>query len=232
MSRNNELVLLILPSPKTVFLKWLDIAFTGPYIKAVLFSVLRIIVGFSLGVIIGFALGVFTHSVSVADTVLSPLIKVIRAVPVVAISILLFLFFSNDVLPIWIVCLMVTPLIWQSVHDSLSSPDVSLMEMARMFHLTKPQVFFNIKLPMMIPSLMSTAVSSLGLAWKSGLAAEVICLPDISLGTKLWQSKGNVEFDEVYAVTLTVVILSLIIEMLFKALYRRLLLKNGGSSDD
>ena len=79
---------------------------------------------------------------------------------------------------------------------------------------------------------MSTAVSSLGLAWKSGLAAEVICLPDISLGTKLWQSKGNVEFDEVYAVTLTVVILSLIIEMLFKALYRRLLLKNGGSSDD
>lgn len=216
MSRDNELMVLILPPPGTVFEKWLDIAFTKPYVEAVLGSLVRIFGGFLLGLITGIGMGVVTHLWRVADWFLSPMVKVIRAVPVIAISILLFLFFKSDTLPVCIVCLMVMPIIWQTVYDGLKSPDNKLSEMAKVFEFGKLKTFFYIKVPSVLSPLLSSAVSALGLGFKSGIAAEVICLPKKSLGTSLWQSKGSVDFAEVYVVTLTVVILSLIIEFLLK----------------
>ncbi len=229
VSHDNELMLLILPGPKAVFEKWLAIAFTKPYLTAVGNSLARIIAGFVLGVLAGTLLGIATHCSKTADIVLSPIIKIIRAVPVVAISILLFLFFKSNTLPICIVCLMVMPVIWQTVYDGLNTPDQKLMEMAKVFDLSRTKTFFYIKVPCLSYSLMSSAVNALGLAWKSGIAAEVICLPKNSLGSALWQSKGSIEFDQVYAVTLTVVILSIVIEFLLKLSVKLILKKAGGT---
>ncbi len=216
MSRDNELMLLILPSPFTVVQRWLEVAFTRPYLEAVWGSFSRIFSGFLLGTVLGGAFGVLTHLLWVADLIFSPMLKVIRAVPVIAISILLFLFFESEALPVCIVCLMVMPLIWQTVYDGLNNPDRQLLEMARVYKLGRFKTFWFVKLPKVLPMLLSSAVSALGLGFKSGIAAEVISLPKKALGTTLWQSKGNVDFTEIYVVTLTVVILSLIIEFLLK----------------
>jgi len=217
VSRDNELLLLILPGPITVFKKWIEIAFTTPFLKATFLTLARIFLGFFLGVIFGFLLGVVTHISKLVYSLLSPILKMIRAVPVVAIIILMYLFFTSTTLPILIVCLMVMPLVWQTVFDGLNNVDIKLLEMANAFNLSSVKTFFNIKLPHILPSLFSSCINALGLAWKSGVAAEVICLPDISLGSLLWQGKGAVNYDEVYAVTLTVIFLSLVIEILLKS---------------
>ncbi|MBO5912907.1 MAG: ABC transporter permease subunit, partial [Clostridia bacterium] len=83
------------------------------------------------------------------------------------------------------------------------------------------KVFLYIKLPSMLPSLLTATVNALGLAWKSGIAAEVICEPNVGLGTILIEGKGMIDFSSVYAVTLTVVILSLIIEVALKSAARK-----------
>lgn len=232
VSRNNELLLLILPSPFTVFKKWTEIAFTAPFIKAELLTLARVFSGFVLGAIIGFALGIVTHISKLIYSLLSPILKIIRAVPVVAIIILMYLFFESSTLPILIVCLMVLPLVWQTVHDGLENTDKRLLEMARVYNLPKSKTLSKVKLPHIIPNLITACVNALGLAWKSGVAAEVICLPKTSLGTLLWQGKGSVNFDEVYAVTLTVVFFSIIIEFALKFICRRYLARNGGVTND
>ena len=228
VSKDNELMLLILPGPKAVFDKWLKIAFTKPYLDAVGKSLVRIMTGFLIGVGAGVVLGVLTHWSKVFDLFLSPAVKVIRAVPVIAISILLLLFFKSDNLPVCVVCLMVTPIIWQTVYDGLANPLKNLSEMADVFNLSKTKRFLYIKVPSVLPALISSCVSALGLAWKSGVAAEVISLPKKSLGTMLWRSKGNVDFDEVCAITLTIVILSIVIEFVLKKIVELALKKAGG----
>lgn len=232
VSRNNELLLLILPSPFTVFKKWVNIAFTMPFIKSEATTLIRIFTGFIIGCVSGFFIGVTTHISSLAYSLLSPILKIIRAVPVVAIIILMYLFFNSSTLPVLIVCLMVLPIIWQTVHDGLNNTDKSILEMAHVFNLSKLKVFTKIKLPAITPSLITACVNALGLAWKSGVAAEVICLPEKSIGSMLWQSKGNVNYDEVYALTLTVILLSIVIEYLLKFLCNKYLLKNGGMPND
>lgn len=232
VSRDNELLLLILPSPFTVLKKWTEIAFTTPFVTAELLTLSRIFVGFIIGIISGFVVGILTHISGLLYSLLSPVLKIIRAVPVVAIIILMYLFFENSTLPILIVCLMVLPLIWQTVYDGLNNTDKGLLEMSEVFNLSKIKTLIRVKLPSIIPNLITACVNALGLAWKSGVAAEVICLPSISLGTMLWQGKGSVNFDEVYAVTLTVVVLSLIIEYLLKFLCNKYLARNGGGLND
>ena len=226
VSRNNELLLLILPSPITVLKKWVHIAFTLPFIKATLLTLARIFIGFFIGTILGFIIGILTHISSVIYSLLSPILKIIRAVPVVAIIILMYLFFSSATLPILIVCLMVLPIVWQSVNDGLNRTDIKLLEMASTFNLSRLKTLRKVKLPYILPSFVTTCVNALGLAWKSGVAAEVICLPNTSLGTLLWQGKGAVNYDEVYSITLTVVLLSIAIEILLKFLLK------GGKADD
>lgn len=232
VSRNNELLLLILPSPFSVLKKWCDIALTSQFIKAELLTLARIFLGFIIGCGLGFAVGLLTHISQLSYSLLSPVLKIIRAVPVVAIIILMYLFFNSSTLPILIVCLMVLPIIWQTVHDSLENTDKSLLEMSKVFGLSKPKTLSRVKLPHITPALITACVNALGLAWKSGVAAEVICLPDVSLGTMLWHSKGSVNYDEVYAVTLTVVLLSIIIEFLLKFLCNRYLVNKGGITND
>lgn len=225
MSRDNELMLLLLPRPYTVFQKWLEIGFTAEYLAAVGKTLLRIFLGFLAGLVIGMGLGVLTHTLKLANAVLSPMLKIIRAVPVAAITILFFSVFESDSLPIIIVSLMVIPLIWQTVHDGLSAPQTELYEMAKLFKLSYFKTFVYIKLPALLPSLITAAVTALGFAWKSGVAAEVICEPNEALGTMLMQGKGMVDFSVVYAITLTVVILSLIIELVLKSVSRMVLEK-------
>lgn len=221
-SRNNELMLLLLPRPVTVFEKWLEIAFTSEFLMAVARSLSRIFSGFIIGIVCGTLAGLLTSALKLADWILSPLLKMIRAVPVVAITILFFSLFKSDALPVTIVALMVTPLMWQTVHDGMLRPDKKLCEMAKVYKLSTAKTFYYVRLPQVLPSFITAGVNALGLAWKSGIAAEVICEPSVALGTILMQGKGMIDFSAVYAVTLTVVILSLVIEVLLKGFCRKL----------
>lgn len=92
--------------------------------------------------------------------------------------------------------------------------------MGKVFGLNNALILFKIKIPSCINEIISACVGGLGFAWKSGVAAEVLCTPAVSLGKSVYRAKANLDFAEVYALTLTVVILSLIIEFILKRLCR------------
>lgn len=222
---------LFLPSPIAVLKKWTEIGFTREYIISAGATLLRIFTGFASGVIAGICAGLLTANVKIAGSLISPMLKIIRATPVVSFIILVFLFIDVDRLPIFISFLMVVPLIWQTVNDGILNSDIEQDEMCRVYGIGKLRSLFLIKLPQCFPEIISAAVSALGFAWKSGVAAEVLCTPDISLGHRICTAKAALSFDEVYAVTLTVVILSLVIELLLKYLCGKYIVKKAARND-
>jgi len=218
---------IFLPAPTDVLRKWIEIGFTSDYLISAGTTLLRIFAGFLLGTAFGFVLGVLTSNIKPLHSVLSPVLRLIRAVPVVSFIILAFLFISVDNLPVFISFLMVVPLMWQTVHDGISNADKELDEMCRIYKVGRIKALFKVKIPSCLPEIISAAVSALGFAWKSGVAAEVLCTPEISLGHRIYSAKASLDFDEVYAVTLTVVLLSVIIEMLLKYLCKRFLAREA-----
>lgn len=216
LSRDNELMLLLLPSPFKVFGTFCEMCRTKEFFVSVFASLYRVFVGFLYGAVGGFLFGVATHLSKIVDTLFTPVFKVIRAVPVVAIIILLYLFLESNAVPTVIVVLMVLPVMWQTTHDGLQRPDKKLFEMADVFKFGRFKRLYYIGLPSIASQVASAAVMGLGLAWKSGIAAEVICETSGSLGELLKSGKETMNYDETYAVTLTVIILSIIIEFFFK----------------
>lgn len=75
-------------------------------------------------------------------------------------------------------------------------------------------------LPQLWPFLVSAASLSLGLSWKSGVAAEVIGLPRDSIGEQLYQAKIFLATDELFAWTLVVILISMAVEKLLLVLLR------------
>ena len=214
----SENLKLFLVSPIDVFKKFLELCTTKSFYLATFSSILRVIFGFALGAVSGIVFGILTCEISLFDIIFSPAFKVIRAVPVVSFIILAYLFIDVNTLPIFIAFLMVLPLVWQTTHDSLKTAATRRVEMGKVFGLNRAQILLKIKFPAVLNEIISVSISGLGFAWKSGVAAEVLCSPAISLGKILLKAKNNIDYDEVYAITLTVVILSIIIEIFFKYL--------------
>lgn len=219
---------IFLPSPIKVAKTLIKLLGTREFYLSTLFTILRIFAGFILGSFAGIIFGILTSHFKIIDAILSPALKIIRAVPVVSFIILAFLFMSINALPVFISFLMVTPLVWQSTHDALLHSCKELEEMGRVFKMSRWAILFKIKLPSVTGEIITALVTGLGFAWKSGVAAEVLYSPNISIGKSIYVSKANLDFSGVYAFTLTVVVLSLIIEVLLRRICNKFL---GGKAD-
>ena len=91
---------------------------------------------------------------------------------------------------------MVFPIVWVQVETALLSVDNRLIEMATVMGMTRKGIILNIKLPCVLPALRNSCITGLGFAWKSGVAAEVICNPTGNLGALLSNAKSNLEYQK------------------------------------
>ena len=212
---------LLIPSPISTLEALIKLCKTTEFYYSVLVSLLRIVIGFTLGIVFGFLGGILSSKLKIFKEVTAPVLQLIKAVPVASFIILAFFWFESNYLPIFISFLMVLPIIWSNVETSLYGIDQKYIELGKVYKLSNFKIFFEIKLPFIMPSFISASLTALGFAWKSGIAAEVICKPIYSLGKMLEQSKTHLEIAEVFALTAVVAILSLLLEIALKKSLRR-----------
>lgn len=182
-------------------------------------SLLRIEAGFILGVLAGTVLAVLTVRFGWLHDFFFPAISAIRATPVSSFIILALVWMTSSRVVIFIVFLMVLPIIWANVTEGIRKTDPQLLEMATVFEMGRGKVVRLIYLPSVSPFFIAAASTSLGLAWKAGIAAEVLSTPRFSLGGQLYEAKIYLETADLLAYTLIIIILSLLLE---KAMLRLL----------
>ena len=98
--------------------------------------------------------------------------------------------------------------------------DPQLLEMARVFRVPALRGIRYVYLPQVLPYFRSACGSALGLCWKSGIAAEVIGMPDGSIGEQLQQAKIYLNTPDLFAWTLVIVLVSLVFEKVFLILLK------------
>ncbi len=217
----NQSLLLPIPTATQTFKTLFLMLQSSEIYISVFYSLTRIIFGFLLGLIIGCICALLTAKLNFFKVLFSPLLKIIRAVPVASFIILVFYWMSKDATPTFIAFLTVLPIIWANCEEGILATDKNLLEMAKVMGLTKTKTLKEIIIPSALPFLSSAASTGLGFAWKSGVAAEVICRSSNSLGDMLWAGKSAVEYSEVFAVTLVIVLLSFAFEQGTSLLLKR-----------
>ena len=206
----------LLPSPLATAKALIRNASTAKFWLSVAYSVSRVLLGFASAVIVGALLGFITSRSPILRSLFAPILHIVRAAPVASFIILALVWINTDILPAFISFLMGLPIIWQTVQTALDNPNKELVEAAEIFNLTKKQKLLYVTIPSAFPAFLSSAVTCLGFCWKSAVAAEVICLPALAIGKGLFTANQHLESPVVFAYTAVTVILSILIELLFK----------------
>ncbi len=206
---------LLFPTPIAVAKRLFELCLTADFYRTIAHSCLRILTGMVIGTVIGALGGLLTAFSRTARDFFAPILAVVKATPVASFIILLVLYISRDLTPLIIALMMVTPIVWAGVETGILNTDKSLVEMARVYKMSRGDKIKHIFLPSIAPYFLAALKSSLGMAWKAGIAAEVLLQPLISIGKMIFDSKILLETTDLFAWTVVVVILSVIIEKVF-----------------
>ena len=216
--RGNEL---LLPYPATVLSALVRLAQDPAFWGTALTSLLRIAAGMAAGVALGSALAALTCASSWCERLFAPVIRIVRATPVASFILLVLLWTGRNQVPAVISGLMVLPVVWENLTQGIRSTDRQLLELSRAYRFSRGKTVRLVYLPSLKPYLLSAVTTAMGLAWKSGVAAEVLCLPRPSIGTEINHAKQAFETADLFAWTAVVICLSLLMERFLTRLIQR-----------
>ena len=199
---------ILLVSPLKVLRRLAEMAVTVPFWRSIAFSLCRIGMGFLLAAALGAALAALAHRFAPVRDFLSPAMRTVKSVPVASFIILALVWFSSRNLSLLISFLMVLPIIYTNVLGGICARDPLLDEMAMVFRIPALRRLRYVVLPQVLPYFRTGCSIALGLCWKAGIAAEVIGMPDGSIGEHLQQAKVYLDTPDLFAWTITIVLLS------------------------
>ena len=199
---------ILLASPVDTLLRLGALVRTGDFWRSVLFTLGHILAGYALASGLGVALATLAARCTLLADLMTPLLSAMRSVPVASFVIAALIWVPSRRLSLLIVAVIVLPVVYAGTLDGLRQIDPRLKEMARVFHMPRMNRLRCVTLPALMPSLTSALSVSMGLAWKSGVAAEVIGIPGGSIGEKLYKAKVYLATPDLFAWTLTIVLIS------------------------
>ena len=199
---------LLLASPLATLTRLAQLAPTAAFWRSILFTLRHILAGYALAGAAGILLAALAGRFSLVGDLLSPLLSAMRSVPVASFVIAALIWVPSRRLSLLIVAVIVLPVVYAGTLDGLRQIDPKLTEMARVFGMSRRNRLCCVALPALLPSLTSALSVAMGLAWKSGVAAEVIGIPGGSIGERLYKAKVYLATPDLFAWTLTIVLVS------------------------
>lgn len=194
---------------------------TPDFLKIIFYSFGKIGLGFFLAFLCGVVLGALSYRFVFLDEILAPVMLTLKSIPVASFVVLLLIWFGSARLSFFISFLIVFPNVYVNTNAGLQSTDARLLEMADIFEIRGWNRFCYIYRPSLMPYLSSCLKISLGMSWKSGVAAEVIGMPEFSLGERLYMSKIYLDTAGLFAWTVTIILLSFLFEKVVLYLLKR-----------
>ena len=200
---------IIVASPVRVVQVLAKLVVTGEFWATAWRTAWHIGLGFALAVVLGTALAWLASLHRWTDALLSPPVRALRLVPVVSFIILLLIWGGSSWLATTVATLMVLPAVFDNIAQGLEQTPGELIEMARVFRVGRGRTFRAVITPALWPYLIAACRVGIGLAWKSGVSAEVIGLPGGTIGERLFSAKLYLATGDLFAWTVVIVALGI-----------------------
>lgn len=184
-------------------------------------SLLRIFLGLCAGILVGLLLAFLAIRFPFLQGGIQAYVGIIKATPVASFILILWCMTNREFVPVAIATLMVCPIIYQNLFSGyfdLEKEKRELLDVFKVPFLTKLKIFI---LPELLKYLFPAIISATGLAWKSGIAAEIIAYTKNSIGREISNAKNILEGELLFAFTIVVILISLVFEYGLKFLERR-----------
>lgn len=206
---------ILLVTPLAVIKRLTTIWQVEGFWSSIWFTFYHIAGGFFIGLAAGVLLAFLAYKWNWVETLLWPWMITIKSVPVASFVVICLIWLSARNLSIFISFLIVLPIVYQNLLTGLRSMSREMEEMATVFGIPWYRRLKAIILPQLKPYLISACSVTTGMAWKAGVAAEIIGTPNGSIGKMLYTAKIYLDTDDLLAWTVIIVIISVLSEKLF-----------------
>ncbi len=207
---------ILLPGLAPVFKTLVSIIGDGPFLANIGATVVRAFQSFLIIVILGSVAGVLGGNFPLFSAAMKPFVTTLKAVPVMSIILLAFIWFTSGQVPLFSAFLMGFPVMYVQVESGWRSIDGNLIQMCDLYEIKGFDRLVHFTIPSLVPSLVTGARISLSMVWKVVIAAEVLTVPRYGVGSRMQLAQVQLQTDRVLSWTLIAILLTACGDLLFE----------------
>ena len=182
---------------------------------AFLHTVMRTVLSFVISFTVSVALVAVGAVFKPFNSFIKPFMAVFRTVPTLAVVLILLFWTTPTVAPVIVTVLVLLPMIYSQLTASVDGIDASLLEMAKVYNISKRERLTRIYLPQISPAVLSQSGANISLGIKITISAEVLAGTYRSLGGLMQNARFYIDMPRLAALTVIAVLLGLLIELCF-----------------
>ena len=207
---------MIFPSPYNTFKLMFELLGKKSTYRYLGFSILRLIIGFSISFALAFLLGIIVNNSDVLYNFFTPIITFLKAAPTATFVFLFLVLFGGRNAPAFVVVVMCFPILYESVVSALRSTSKSMIDAAQIDGAGKFKTLFKVQIPLGMPFISLGLLSTFGMAFKVEIMAEIITgITKGGIGTmiKISNLLDGTDLTAMFAYSLMAIILVLVVSI-------------------
>lgn len=203
----------VLPSPWDTAVAAGKLLCEGSFYTAFFATLGRAALAFLMALILGGGFALASYLYPTFSHILRPIVAVLRALPTMAVLLIILLGTSYSFAPVIIGVLTLFPMIYTATLTALCGVDKKLIEACRVYKLPVKKQVAGLYLPMALPAIVRESVAALSFSLKLTVSAEVLAFTYRSLGGMMQEAALSVEVATLAALTVVVCLVGLLIEL-------------------
>lgn len=213
---------IFVPSPLKVLEDFKILLLNGELFIAIKYSFMRVSVAALLSATISIPTALLIYNSKISKDLLSPIIGVMRYIPVTAFYPLLIMWFGIDEM-MKVVFLFIAAFVYMmpSVILCLEEINPDLIDTGLTIGMNKFQTIYRIQIPASLPSILNSFVMMYGIGFTYIAVAETINAK-YGLGWIIQQSSSRGKTDMVFMAIIVIMVISIIFDAVSKWLIRRI----------
>ncbi len=165
----------IFPTPINVLLSLYYHTFEDELLFHLGITLYRVFIAFVFAMVIGILFGILMGTYKKIDNYLDSLLILGLNMPALVTIILCYIWFGlSDLAAILAVIINKVPTVIVTIREGCKAVNKELMEISKVYKLSKLDTFFKVYLPQIYPYVMVSARSGLSLIWKIVLVVELL----------------------------------------------------------
>lgn len=203
----------VLPGPPRVWASLMLISGNGDLWVNLGITLGRVAAGFLFATLVGLPLGILFGANRRLGDFFEPVIPVMNTVSSAIWAIFAIIWFGiSNATTVFVVFMTAMPLIITNVWQGTRTVNADFIELAHTLRMPDWKIMVKIYLPTILPHFFSGARLAFGFGWRVSLVAETLGSSS-GVGYRLRQAADLIQTDQVFAWTITLVVLMAAIEM-------------------
>ena len=210
---------MIFPDPYSTILETIKILQSSYVYKCLGNSLLKLLIGFGISFVLALIFGIASGNSVTIKRILTPTIGALKSIPTASLVFLFLVLVGATNAPILLVILISFPILYESFVGGIENMDNDVIKAMKLDSGSTLRNIVCIQIPLLVPYLVVGIASSFALSFKIEIMAEILTGSTRNgIGSAILGAQKNdpTNMVPIFAYSLIVIVLSLIITFIFK----------------